>query len=153
LPLSHVFERTIEYCYFYRGATIAYAESIDKLRDNLGEVNPHIFGAVPRVYEKVYARIQDNVGKSSPLKRKLFAAAIDAGKKVLALRQKKRTPGAGLALQHFVFERLVYGKIRAALGSRFRFAISGGAPLARDLAEFFWAIGVEVYEGYGLTEA
>jgi long-chain acyl-CoA synthetase len=152
LPLSHVFERTIEYCYFYRGATIAYAESIDKLRDNLGEVNPHLFGAVPRVYEKVYARIQDNVGKSSPLKRKLFAAAIDTGKKVLALRQKKQTPGAGLAFQHFLFDRLVYGKIRAALGSRFRFAISGGAPLAKDLAEFFWAIGVEVYEGYGLTE-
>ncbi|HKC24151.1 MAG TPA: long-chain fatty acid--CoA ligase, partial [Thermoanaerobaculia bacterium] len=152
LPLSHVFERTIEYCYFYRGATIAYAESIDKLRDNLSEVNPHLFGAVPRVYEKVYARIQDKVEKSSPLRKKLFAAAIDTGKEVLKLREKKQTPGAALALKHFVFERLVYRKIRSALGSRFRFAISGGAPLAKDLAQFFWAIGVEVYEGYGLTE-
>jgi long-chain acyl-CoA synthetase len=152
LPLSHVFERTIEYCYFYRGATIAYAESIDKLKDNLSEVNPHLFGAVPRVYEKVYARIQDNVEKSSPLKKKLFSAAIETGKEVLRLRQSRQTPGVGLAFKHFLFERLVYGKIRSALGSRFRFAISGGAPLAKDLAEFFWAMGVEVYEGYGLTE-
>jgi long-chain acyl-CoA synthetase len=152
LPLSHVFERTIEYCYFYRGATIAYAESIEKLKENLAEVNPHLFGAVPRVYEKVYGRIQDNVEKSSPLKKKLFAAAIDTGKQVLRLKEKRQTPGATLALKHFLFERLVYQKIRAALGSRFRFAISGGAPLAKDLGEFFWAIGVEVYEGYGLTE-
>ncbi len=67
-------------------------------------------------------------------------------------KSKKETPDFALALQHFVFERLVYRKVRAALGTRFRFAVSGGAPLARELAEFFWAIGVEVYEGYGLTE-
>ena len=152
LPLSHVFERCIEYCYYYRSATIAYAESIDKLRDNLSEVNPHLFGAVPRVYEKVYGRVQETLSKSSPGKQKLFARAVEAGKKVTALRAKKQTPGFGLALEHFVYERLVYRKVRAALGSRFRFAISGGAPLAKELAEFFWAVGVEIYEGYGLTE-
>ena len=152
LPLSHVFERCIEYCYYYRSATIAYAESIDKLRDNLSEVNPHLFGAVPRVYEKVYGRVQETLSKSSPGKQKLFARAIEAGKKITALRAKRQTPGFGLALEHFVYERLVYRKIRAALGSRFRFAISGGAPLAKELAEFFWAVGVEIYEGYGLTE-
>ena len=152
LPLAHVFERTIEYAYYYRSATIAYAESIDKLRDNLSEVNPHLFGAVPRVYEKVYGRVQENLSKSSPGKRKLFAKAIEAGKKVTELRAKKKTPGFGLALEHFIYERLVYRKVRAALGSRFRFAISGGAPLAKELAEFFWAVGIEVYEGYGLTE-
>jgi long-chain acyl-CoA synthetase len=111
-----------------------------------------VFGAVPRVYEKIYARVQENLAKSSPGKRKLFAQAIEVGKKVVALRNRKKTPDFALALQHFVFERLVYRKVRAALGSRFRFAVSGGAPLARELAEFFWAIGVEVYEGYGLTE-
>jgi len=152
LPLSHVFERCIEYCYYYRSATIAYAESIDKLRDNLSEVNPHLFGAVPRVYEKIYGRVQETLSKSSPGKQKLFARAVEAGKKVTALRAKKQTPGFGLALEHFVYERLVYRKVRAALGSRFRFAISGGAPLAKELAEFFWAVGVEVFEGYGLTE-
>jgi long-chain acyl-CoA synthetase len=152
LPLSHVFERLIEYCYYYRGATIAFAESLEKLKDNFLEVNPTMFGAVPRVYEKVYSRIQEKVAKGSPMKQKLFAAAIDVGKEVLALRAKKKTPGMVLAAQHFVFERLVYGKIREALGNRFRFAISGGAPLSKELAEFFWAVGVEIYEGYGLTE-
>ena len=152
LPLSHVFERCIEYCYYFRSATIAYAESIDKLRDNLSEVNPHLFGAVPRVYEKVYGRVQERLSKSSPGKQKLFARAVEVGKKVTALRAKKQTPGFGLALEHFVYERLVYRKVRAALGYRFRFAISGGAPLAKELAEFFWAVGVEIYEGYGLTE-
>jgi long-chain acyl-CoA synthetase len=152
LPLSHVFERLIEYCYYHRGATVAFAESIDKLRDNLGEVNPHLFGAVPRVYEKVYARVMDKVDAGSPAKKKLFQSAIEVGKEVLALRAEKKTPGGVLALQHFLYERLVYRKIREALGSRFRFAVSGGAPLAKDLAEFFWAIGVEIYEGYGLTE-
>jgi long-chain acyl-CoA synthetase len=152
LPLSHVFERTIEYAYYHRCATIAYAESIDKLRDNLSEVNPHLFGAVPRVYEKIYGRVQENLSRSSAGARKLFERAIEAGKKVTQLRAKKKTPGFVLALEHFLYERLVYRKVRAALGSRFRFAISGGAPLAKDLAEFFWAVGVEVYEGYGLTE-
>jgi long-chain acyl-CoA synthetase len=152
LPLSHVFERLIEYCYYHRGATIAFAESIDSVKDNLLEVNPTIFGAVPRVYEKVFSRIHDKVAKGSPLQQKIFAAAISVGKEVLELRQQKKTPGAFLAAQRFLFERLVYGKIRAALGTRFRMAISGGAPLAKDLAEFFWGIGVEIYEGYGLTE-
>jgi long-chain acyl-CoA synthetase len=152
LPLSHVFERTIEYAYYHRSATIAYAESIDKLRDNLSEVNPHLFGAVPRVYEKIYGRVHEALSKSSPGRRKLFARAIETGRKVLALRATRTTPGFALALEHFLYERLVYRKVRAALGSRFRFAISGGAPLARELAEFFWAVGVEIYEGYGLTE-
>ena len=152
LPLAHVFERMLEYCFYHRSATIAYAESIDKLRDNMSEVHPHLFGAVPRVYEKIYARVQENLAKSSPGKRKLFAQAIAVGKKVVALKSRKKTPDFALALQHFVFERLVYRKVRGALGSRFRFAVSGGAPLARELAEFFWAVGVEVYEGYGLTE-
>jgi len=152
LPLSHVFERLIEYCYYHRGATVAFAESIEKLRDNLGEVNPHIFGAVPRVYEKVYGRVMDKVDAGAPAKKRLFEAAMTVGKEVLRLRAERKTPGGALALQHFLYERLVYRKIREALGSRFRFAISGGAPLSKDLAEFFWAIGVEVYEGYGLTE-
>ena len=152
LPLAHVFERLVEYCYYHRGATVAFAESIDKLRDNLAEVNPHIFGAVPRVYEKVYARVLDKVEAGSPAKKKLFQSAVAVGKEVLRLRAEKKTPGGALALQHFLYERLVFRKIRAALGTRFRFAISGGAPLSKELAEFFWAIGVEVYEGYGLTE-
>ncbi len=152
LPLSHVFERLIEYCYYYRGATIAFAESLEKVKDNFLEVNPTLFAAVPRVYEKVYSRIQEKAAAGSPLKQKLFASALAVGKEVLALKAKKKTPGAVLAAQHFVFERLVYTKVRQAFGSRLQFAISGGAPLSKELAEFFWAFGVEIYEGYGLTE-
>ncbi len=152
LPLSHVLERMVEYLYYHFGVTIAFAESIDKLRDNLQEVNPHIFAAVPRVYEKVYARVLDNVSKTPAARQKVFWKALDVGKQVLALRGQKKAPDVVLALQHFVFDRLVFQKIRAALGSRFRYSISGGAPLSKELAEFFWAAGVEVYEGYGLTE-
>jgi long-chain acyl-CoA synthetase len=152
LPLSHVFERLIEYCYYYRGATIAFAESIEKVRDNLQEVNPTLLAAVPRVYEKVYSRINEKASAGSLLKQKLFAAALKTGKEVLALRAAKKTPGAVLAAQHFVFDKLVYSKVRQAFGNRFRFAISGGAPLSKELAEFFWAFGIEIYEGYGLTE-
>lgn len=152
LPLSHVLERMAEYLYYHFGATIAYAESVDKLKDNLGEVNPHMFAAVPRVYEKVYGRVMDNVSKAPAARQKLFWKAVSVGKQALALRAQKKTPDLLLALQHFVFDHLVFSKIRAALGSRFRYCISGGAPLSKDLAEFFWAAGVEIFEGYGLTE-
>jgi long-chain acyl-CoA synthetase len=152
LPLSHVLERMLEYFYYHFGVTIAFAESIDKLKDNLSEINPHIFAAVPRVYEKVYGRVMDNVSKAPAARQKLFFRALDVGKRVLVLRAQKKTPDVFLAIQHFVFDHLVFGKIRTALGSRFRYSISGGAPLSKELAEFFWAVGVEVYEGYGLTE-
>ncbi len=115
-------------------------------------MNPHIFAAVPRVYEKVYGRVMDNVSKAPAARQKLFWKALDVGKQVLSFRAQKKTPDVVLALQHFVLDRLVLHKIRALLGSRFRYCISGGAPLSKELAEFFWAAGVEVYEGYGLTE-
>ncbi len=152
LPLSHVLERMLEYLYYHFGTTIAYAESIEKLRDNLGEVNPHIFAAVPRVYEKVHARVMDNVSKAPAARQKLFHRALDVGRRVLELRMQKKSPDLLLAVQHFVLDRLVFSKIRAVLGTRMRYSISGGAPLSKELAEFFWSAGIEVYEGYGLTE-
>ena len=152
LPLSHVFERMLDYAYLYRHSTIAYAESIDKLKDNFLEVNPHCFGAVPRVYEKVHARIRERVEKGSGLKRRLFEWAIRVGRERLAFEERGAAVPAGLARRARLADRLVFAKIRHALGSRFRFAVSGGAPLARDLAEFFLGAGVTIYEGYGLTE-
>ena len=152
LPLSHVFERLIEYVYYNRCASVAFAESIEKLRDNLVEVNPHIFGAVPRVYEKVYARVLERVETGPAWKRRLFHRAVAVAKEVLALRASGRRPGPGLALRHALLDRLVFAKVRKALGTRFLFAISGGAPLSKELAEFFWAAGVRIFEGYGLTE-
>jgi len=152
LPLSHVFERMIDYAYFYRHTSIAYAESIDKLRDNLLEINPHCFAAVPRVYEKVHARILEKVEKGGSLKKRLFAWALRVGRERLSFEGRRAPLPPGLARRVRLADRLVFGKIRHALGSRFRFAVSGGAPLSRDLAEFFLGAGVTIYEGYGLTE-
>ena len=150
LPLSHVFERMLDYAYLYRSASIAYAESIEKLKDNFLEVNPHCFGAVPRVYEKVQARILDKVATAPAIRRKLFHWAVGVGRENLERQERGEAPSSSLKLK--LADKLVLHKIRALLGNRFRFAVSGGAPLARDLAQFFLGAGVTIYEGYGLTE-
>jgi long-chain acyl-CoA synthetase len=152
LPLSHVFERMVDYLFFSRAATITYAESIDKLSENFIEVKPHCFAAVPRVYEKMLMRVQAAVEKAPALRRAIFSWAVATGAHRLAVVGAGKAPGFFLRLKTALADRLVFGRIRARLGGRFRFAISGGAPLSRDVAEFFWAAGIEVYEGYGLTE-
>lgn len=152
LPIAHVFERMIDYVYFSRAATITYAESIEKLADNFGEVKPHCFASVPRVYDKIHARIFQNLESQSGTKQKIFTWAVKTGRERLALVEKRRPVPGGLALKYRIADRLVFSKIKARLGGRFRFCLSGGAPLAKEVAEFFWGAGVEVYEGYGLTE-
>ncbi|HEX9148392.1 MAG TPA: long-chain fatty acid--CoA ligase [Thermoanaerobaculia bacterium] len=152
LPLSHVFERMLDYSYLYKHSSIAYAESIDKLKENLLEVNPHCFGAVPRVYEKVQARILGKVEASGGLKKKLFNWAVRIGRERVSYEERGLTIPTALARKAKIADKLVFAKIRHALGSRFQFAVSGGAPLARELAEFFLGAGVTIYEGYGLTE-
>src|SRR5262249_13167827 len=152
LPLSHSFERTVDYCYFYRGVPIAYAEPVAAVAQSLQEVKPHVFVSVPRVYEKVLAKVQENVAASSPTKRKIFAWADRVGREALPWRLQRQRPPGLLGLQLALADRLVFGKIRDRLGGRFQFAISGGAPLGRDVAEFFWGAGVAIYEGYGLSE-
>lgn len=152
LPLSHVFERMLDYAYLSQKGSIAYAESVEKLKENFLEISPHCFGAVPRVYEKVHARIMDKVQAGSSIKKKLFAWAVRVGKERLALEEQGRPVPSGLAWKARIADKLVFSKIRHALGSRFRYAVSGGAPLSRDLAEFFLGAGVTIYEGYGLTE-
>jgi long-chain acyl-CoA synthetase len=152
LPLSHVFERSLDYAYAYQKATIAYAESIEKLKDNFLEINPSCFGAVPRVYEKVYGRIMDKVAAGSPIKKKIFSWAVGVGKEKVANLERGQPLPAGLAWKVRIADALVFKKIRAALGTRFQYAVSGAAPLSRDLAEFFLGAGVTIYEGYGLTE-
>ena len=153
LPLSHVFERMLDYAYLYRDSSIAYAESIDKLKDNFLEVNPHCFGAVPRVYEKVHARILEKAEKGSAIKKKIFAWALRVGRRAAGVRGARGAafPRASRARRG---SRTGSSSRRSATpsGSRFRFAVSGGAPLSRDLAEFFLGAGVTIYEGYGLTE-
>jgi len=152
LPLSHVFERMVDYLYFSRRLTIAYAESLDKLSENFGELKPHVFAAVPRVYEKILTRVQTAVDAGSALKRTIFDWGVKSGKAKVALEERhKEVPGL-LDMKVKLADKLVFSKIKARLGGRFQFAISGGAPLAPEVAQFFWGAGVKVYEGYGLTE-
>lgn len=152
LPLSHVLERMVMFAYLYVGATIAFAESVEAVAQNLVEVRPTIMVSVPRVFEKIYARVMDQVLASPPLRRRIFFWAVGTGKKHSAavLAGRKTTPGLKLRLA--VARKLVFSKILAKTGGRIRFFVSGGAPLSKDIGEFFHAIGLIIYEGYGLTE-
>ncbi len=152
LPLSHSFERIVDYVYFLKGCPIAYAESVSAVPKNMLEVRPHIFVSVPRVYEKVLAKVQENVAASSPIRQRIFAWAVEVGREAMAWRLKLERPPGVLGWKLGLADKLVFAKIRERLGGRFLFAVSGGAPLARDVAEFFWGAGIPIYEGYGLTE-
>jgi long-chain acyl-CoA synthetase len=152
LPLSHVLERMVMFAYLYVGATIAFAESVEAVAQNLVEVRPTIMVSVPRVFEKIYARVMDQVLGSSPLRRRIFFWAAATGKKHSAAVLAGRKVPPGLKLRLAVARKLVFSKILAKTGGRIRFFVSGGAPLAKDIGEFFHAIGLIIYEGYGLTE-
>src|SRR2546427_72796 len=152
LPLAHSFARLESFIGVHRGLCTAFAESIDKLRENLPETRPHFICSVPRVFEKVYAGALAKADGGSPLKRKIFGWAVDLGKKVSRLKQAGRPVPAGLGVKYAIAHKLVFSKMQAALGGRLRFAVSGGAPLSRDIAEFFHAAGILILEGYGLTE-
>lgn len=152
LPLSHVLERMVCFAYLYKGASIAFAESLETVAQNLIEIRPHIMVSVPRVFEKIYSRIMDNILESSRLKRKIFFWSAEVGKKYARLDLGKKRIPAGLKLKRKIAHKLVFSKILARTGGRARFFVSGGAPLAKDIAEFFYAIGLVVLEGYGLTE-
>jgi long-chain acyl-CoA synthetase len=152
LPLCHIFERMLEYFVFSRGVSIAYAESFEKLPENLQEVRPTVMAVVPRVLEKVHGKIRETVAKGSPLARKLFRTAERAGWSHASARLAGQSPPLGVRLKHAATDKLVGAKIRTRLGGRVRFMISGSAPLSTELAQFFFAMGLPVYEGYGLTE-
>ena len=154
LPLSHIFERMAgHYTMISRGVSIAYAESIDLVAANLAEVKPTILFAVPRLFEKIYRRVLDNALAQPPLKKAIFFRA-----RKVAIEWARTTvvgakpPSGALSFQHALFDRLVYGTLRERVGGRIRFFVSGGAPLAPEIAEFFTGCGLPVLEGYGLTE-
>ncbi|MGC8901650.1 MAG: AMP-dependent synthetase/ligase [bacterium] len=153
LPLSHVLERMAGYyAMIFHGATIAYAESIDKLVENMAEVKPHIMISVPRVYEKMYARIIEGVESGPPLKKKIFYWAVDVGKQTMPYRLSGKALPVGLSFKYAIAKKLVFSKIKNILGGRLIFFVSGGAPLSKELGEFFYAADVAIVEGYGLTE-
>ena len=148
LPLSHIFERMIIYLYLSIGIQIWYAESIDKLADNLLEVRPTVMTTVPRFLEKAEERMLAQVQKMSPLKRKLFNWAMDIARQY---DPEKKFP-ISYRIKHKIADILVYKKLRQRFGGRFRFIVSGGAALRPDLARIFTAAGIPVLQGYGLTE-
>ncbi len=152
LPLSHVLERMCTFAWIYVGATIAYAESVDTVAENLVEVKPTIMVSVPRLFDKFYARVIDNVLSSSTLKKKIFFWALKVGRKMAQKRMNKEKPSWWLRIRYRLAYRLVFSKIVERTGGRVRFFVSGGAPLSRDIAEFFLAMGIIIIEGYGLTE-
>jgi long-chain acyl-CoA synthetase len=153
LPLSHIFERMAgHYTMFYAGVRIYYAEHLNVLVQNLGEVRPQVLLAVPRVFEKVYARIRDKVSSSSLPRRLIFQWARSVGTRVAPYRFRNEEPGWYLGFLYSLADRLVFRKIREPIGGRLRLAISGGAALEPRLMEFFWAVGIPILEGYGLTE-
>ena len=153
LPLSHIFERMFgHYCMFHAGVVINYAESIDTVPANMLEIRPHLMASVPRLYEKIYARVLDNVRTSSALRKRIFAWGRRVGEAWADLAIEKRPVPVGLQVQKALADRLVFAKLRKRTGGRIRFFISGGAPLSPDIARFFYAAGLPILEGYGLTE-
>ncbi|NTU51162.1 MAG: AMP-binding protein, partial [Candidatus Aminicenantes bacterium] len=152
LPLSHVLERMTTFSFLYKGATIAYAESIETVGENLLEVRPTIMISVPRLFDKIYAKVMDNVLAQSAAKRKIFFWALGVGKRHGAKRIGHEPIPRGLDLQYKLASKLVFSKIVEKTGGRVHFFVSGGAPLSGDVAEFFYALGITILEGYGLTE-
>jgi long-chain acyl-CoA synthetase len=152
LPLSHVLERMTTVSFLYKGATIAYAESIETVAANLLEVRPTIMISVPRLFDKIYSKVMDNILAQSALKRKIFFWALRVGKRFGALKIRHQPIPRGLRARRNLAAKLVYSKIVEKTGGRVRFFVSGGAPLSKDVAEFFYAIGITILEGYGLTE-
>jgi long-chain acyl-CoA synthetase len=152
LPLSHVYERMFDFYYLAVGVSIAYVESLEALPRNLLEVRPTVMAVVPRILEKVHVNVLEKVGRAAAWQRRLFHWSINVGRRHFSCVNQGRKPPLALQLARRIADRLVYSKIRAQMGGRLRFLVSGAAPLAPDLAEFFFAIGLPVYEGYGLTE-
>jgi long-chain acyl-CoA synthetase len=157
LPLSHVYERMVEYCYLWRGASIAYATSIDALAANMLEVRPTIVCAVPRLFEKLHLRLLDQAAAASPPRRALMLWAMRLAEECGA-RLSRPPAGAAeplplrLRLGRAVADRLVYARLRGRLGGRLRFFISGSAPLGVEMARMFLGMGIRIVEGYGMTE-
>ncbi|MDE3057361.1 MAG: long-chain fatty acid--CoA ligase [Bacteroidota bacterium] len=152
LPLCHSFERMGGYYTALAcGATIAYAESPETVRDNLLEVHPTIVTTVPRLFERIQSRLQKQIDGSSPVQKKIFYWAVEAGRRYIAAR-KQGTVSPVLQAQYAVADKLVFQKLRERTGGQMKFFVSGGAALPRALGEFFEAVNITIIEGYGLTE-
>jgi long-chain acyl-CoA synthetase len=152
LPLAHIYERTVDYGYLFRGVPIAYVEQMEAVPQAFLEVKPTYAAAVPRFFEKIYANILDKGRRETGLKRKIFDWSLRVAHESIPWRAYGKNPSLWTKQRWQIADRIVYSKIRAGLGGRIRYFFSGGAPLAPELSEFFWSINLSVLEGYGLTE-
>jgi long-chain acyl-CoA synthetase len=154
LPLCHIFERTTGYyTAFSGGCTIAYAESIEKITQNMEEIKPTVMTVVPRLFERMYSKIMRNVESQPEAKQKIFNWAIEIGKEFASIKRNGDIPSIAITLKHKLADRLALKKIRDITGGNLRFFVSGGAALPREHGLFFEALGLLVLEGYGLTES
>ena len=153
LPLSHVYERVVDYSYFFRGVTVAYIEQTELVSQALLEVHPTMVAAVPRFFEKIYATIVEKGHRETGLKRAIFDWALRVATQAVPWRAYGKTvPWEAVRLRWRLANLLVYSKFRDGMGGRIRTFTSGSAPLAVELLEFFWTVGLPIYQGYGLTE-
>ena len=153
LPLSHVLERTGGYyATLIDGGHIAFAESALKVMENMGEVRPTAMVSVPRLFEKIYAKVYEGVGQMPEKRQKIFHKAVEIGREYVNKKYITNEPLGLLALKYKLFDRLVFSKIRARFGGRITYFLCGGAPLDKTVCEFMWILGMPVYNGYGLTE-
>jgi long-chain acyl-CoA synthetase len=152
LPLSHIFERTVFYVFCCTGVSVYYAASFDVVGEHLREVRPTIMTAVPRLFEKVYQRIIKKGMAAGGWKSKLFAWALEVGQRYAELTDRHERVPPLLELKHDVASRLVFSKWRAGVGGRLRYFVSGGAPLSPTLSYAFWAAGIAILQGFGMTE-
>jgi long-chain acyl-CoA synthetase len=152
LPLAHVYGRMLDYVYIFQGCPVAYVEVVEDVAQALLEVHPTILAAVPRFFEKIYARLMEQGSRATGAKHKIFNFAIKTARESAGWRCGEKSASLRVKLKWEIADKLVYSKIRAGTGGKLRIVMSGGAPLSKEMAEFFWAIGIPIYQGYGLTE-
>ena len=153
LPLAHAFAKVLEIGFIRLGVPTVVDGDIDNLVDNLMETRPTVMGAVPRIFEKAYNKVITGATEAGGAKLRIFNWSMEIGREVSALRQQGKEPKGVLALQYKIADKMVFSKLKARFGGRIKYFVSGGAPLSKEIAEFFHAADILVLEGYGLTES
>ena len=153
LPLAHSFAKVIEVAFIRLGSPTACDGNLDELIENVGHIRPMVMPGVPRIFEKVYNKVVSGAREAGGAKLKIFEWSLSVGREVSKLRQRGEEPKGFLAVKHKIADKLVFSKLKNRFGGRIRYFISGGAPLSREIAEFFHAADLLVLEGYGLTES